>query len=278
MSDLHKAGFTHLKNYLEWQNNNFGGCCSAGGLEGILPSVNDLVGPASHGLTPTKTDLERFFLPLIVKYHFGYVLFGTKPLARGAIVSDELKLSPEEHVNRNSYEAFARHTRQFPAANFSFRLFEKSQGGAADFIVFEPNRIRGVVESASLEFRSAFGYRVDGEVICARLMQEKSLEAAMTDKDGEVRYDLLGLLYGFPKISVVAFDRLQHSGKTEDNINFYSAGDLSRGESKIMPVRFRASIDDPEAKKVMSKFRQEQERIDSIIQDSHWIDKVLAQL
>ena len=235
---------------------------------------------AWHSLSvPERAGLENFFRPLIEGFHAGYVLFGTKPMSLGAVITEEVKttLVGMSRVTQLDYATWARLAPRLPEGPFHIHLFNQLiPGGAADLIVLHRERIGAVLASEHDRFAAAFGPAIDGPQMIERLTTAPTLRAALTDQTGRYREDLLGLMLGFPRQSVLAFQELQESRFT--GAGAFASAPESDLASPIVPVRFRVHAEDPEARVVAARYDQERRRIDTLMRQPEWLRDLLREL
>jgi hypothetical protein len=183
-----------LAQYLAIQRKAFS-CPGCGdGLTELLPTPQDFrISPlqrAMASLTPAESlSLGELFRPLITESHFGYVLFGSKPMALGAVVPDELKgrlNKPESRAYRSDFNVWKSLASRFPERRLQIHEFAPlSPGGASEVVIFNPEPITDVVNRRVKLFKDAFGEAVDGQGMCARLLASSSREEAFADKTGK---------------------------------------------------------------------------------------------
>ncbi len=224
-----------------------------------------------------ETATAELFAPLIRHSHFGYVLFGSKPLASASIPHDSVRPRLEDPSTRaflSQLMEFGPLLNQFRSHCFAMRIFEPATEDAAqEVILFNRQRVAQVVSDSYNLFARAFSANVDGEQICDRLLCSNSLMGALTDNENVYREDLLGLLHGFPPKSILAFPYRDRGSR--------AAKDMSREKlpvthQEIKPVRFWAAPDDAHATALRERFETERGIITDIMRRADWPRKVLA--
>jgi len=273
-----------LERFLDQQRRMFecGSCGddAAGVLLPPPPTVPRAGEQAWHALSaPERAGLESFFRPLIEGFHAGYVLFGSKPMSLGAVITEEVKttLVGTSRVTELDYATWARLAPRLPEGPFHIHLFNQLiPGGAADLIVLHRERLNAVVALEHDRFAAAFGPAINGPRMIERLTTAPTLRAALTDNEGRYREDLLGLMLGFPRQSVLAFQELQESRFT--GAGAFASAPESNLNSSILPVRFRVHAEDQEARGVAARYDQERRRIDTLMRQTEWLRELLQAL
>jgi hypothetical protein len=231
-----------------------------------------------------RSSLNSFFEPLIRDAHFGYVLFGSKPMALGSLVADEVRQILKPTVSRaciSDFECWSRlaNIAGLHSPNICIHRFEPAvAGGASEVVILNTELIGDLVKSHQSLFNKAFGDSFDGPQMCARILRATSLPEAFKDTSNKVREDLNGLLLGFPLQSTTGFLNHQCTSMGRRCFGYSSIDLVSQRSEGIRPVQFRVAEGDPEAMAVQQKFQREMVTIEKIMALSDWLDVVLQRL
>lgn len=261
--------------------------CGDTGLEGVL-GMPEMAARSDSAvllerLHPNeRAAIERCLGNLIREFHFGYVLFGDKPLSLGWVIEDSVRArlkDPHARTTLSEFASWERLAAELPKdSDLRIRLFESSGGRSArETVLFSRSRVAEIVEREREFFCATFGSGNTPSAMLHRLDNCATFAEVFTDHTGEYREDVLGLLLGFSRMSVFAFKRSQElaAQALSSGDELISANSRAPSNS-VQPIFFRAHPEDGEASALVSRYERQRERVSEILRSPDWLRSVLA--
>lgn len=206
-----------------------------------------------------QAELGRLVHTLLQDHHFGFTLFGGKPVA---IADMTLAGNEQPRVpNYSEYDALGEVLELLPSTHFHFYI-SKTLNGTVESLILVNLRAAQEVISANTDLFDALGSDALGsvELLEARLRGGSGLTAALGG-----RHDLAGMLCGIPRRSAERFQALERMNL--DALPFYTADGVNGESTPVRPMRFRADTQDPDLHQKLRHYRSMHRALDRYMRE-----------
>lgn len=236
-----------------------------------------------------RENLDFFVRFLFQRSQFGYVLFGTKPMAFEGYF--EPSKSPTlfqtlSHTNlklRASCKTWIKYKHLFPLKKYSL-LYADNEDGYREIVLIHKASFVSVVNQNIESFRRVLGSDISGELLLKKIeKREKPWNEVIQNHDA-----LMGILLGYGKRNAWLFHRkkhlpvsLQKSTSPKEEPLYLRKRLAPFAERDVLSLvklpMFLADLSDPETQALKAKYTQQRKCLTKISREN-FVEAVLKEL
>lgn len=222
--------------------------------------------------------LESFFRTLITSGGFGYVMYGSKPMAAMAFDTATSQANTEENVLYKGWITWEKYRHLFPIEHYIFRLSQNPLCPSGYWVVLiNKEKCRSCIADNLDLFQQIRGKKVTPEEILEELQGNTVIPTEVLGSND----CLLGILFGYGRHNSALFHKrkvMQANGLKADSIVLLPFNPLDRGTYLIDLPRFGADFSHPVSNQLRIEYEKSRQLITDLYQDEKFLERALTEL
>lgn len=251
----------------------------------LYPESQTLEGAIASISIEDRDALEAFFRVLISSGDFGYVIYGSKPMAAVGLTNNTFQVNApvdtQQRIINKGWEVWSKYHRLFPITRFVLRLSQNPLVPSDYWMVLiNKERCRTCIASNLDLFTEALGQVVSPEEIVEGLEKKAVIFTdVLKSNDG-----LLGILFGYGRHNSMLFHQqkqMRRKGLSNDCtaiVALQPFNQLRRGERPIDLPRFAMDPSHLESVKLREEYEKTCHSIESLYKDEKFLERTLTEL
>lgn len=222
-----------------------------------------------------RKDLEDLFYLLFKQGDFAYAFFGIKPMCRIDYTMQYVNSAPhnesftrETYLARKGFDIWAKHQHFFPMKNTCLRLHQSDKyGGHFSFVLINPHQCLSVIKKHLTLFQKHYGQELNPEGFLELLSKGEFFQ------EGKADPTILGLLLGYPKKDVFAFNKRPKKKLTPCPLSLH--------RNPLTPIKasyFMTDRNEEELKDIKTEYALKKTDLVDFYYSPDFLEKVLERL